>query len=500
MAFGGLYPLVVEDLADEGGGIRVRVRTADTAVSCPDCGAASTRVHAYHHRRVDDLAVGARPVQLVVRVRRLVCPTIGCRRTFREQIPEVLQRYQRRTVRLAGQIAVVVKELAGRGGSRVLTAMATPISRHTALRLLRRLPVAAVEVPRVLGVDDFALRKRCRYATVLIDALTRRRVDVLPDRSADSLEAWLRAHPGVEVVCRDGSGAYAEAVRRALPQAVQVADRWHLWHGLCRAVVHEVAGHSACWAKATRPQDGPRAQTTRQRWHHVHDLLDQAVGLLECARRLNLALNTVKRYARISEPERLQRAPQYRPTLVDPYRDHLHARRAEDPAVPVMTLFQEIQALGYSGSLNLLYRYITQGRAEGDRPTISPRGLARLILTRPDRLTDKQRQRRDELVAACPEMIDLADAVVGFAQLLRPHSGNDSRLDTWIATVTAADLPHLHAFARGLAQDRDAVNAGLTLPYHNGGTEGVNTKTKRIMRQMHGRASFDLLRHRILLG
>jgi transposase len=97
-------------------------------------------------------------------------------------------------------------------------------------------------------------------------------------------------------------------------------------------------------------------------------------------------------------------------------------------------------------------------------------------------------------------MIDLADLVTDFAQLLKPTGGNDSRLDDWITTVTAADLPHLHAFTRGLAQDRDAVNAALTLPYHNGGAEGVNTKTKRIMRQMHGRASFDLLRHRILLG
>lgn len=291
-----------------------------------------------------------------------------------------------------------------------------------------------------------------------------------------------------------------EAVRRALPDAVQVSDRWHLWHNLGEAVAKEVAAHSTCWAKATRPQDGTRAQTTRDRWQQVHGLLEAGVGLLECARRLNLALNTVKRYARAAEPQRLQRAPQYRPTLVDAYRDHLRQRREQEPAVAVLTLFHEIRALGYPGSLNLLYRYITQGRVEGDRPALSPRRLTRLMLTRPDRLTDKQRGLRAELSAACPQMIDLADLIGSFAVLLTPAAGNDERLTGWIATARAADLPHLHAFIRGLNQDRAAVNAGLTLPYHNGGTEGVNTKTKRIMRQMHGRASFDLLRHRILLG
>jgi Transposase len=245
----------------------------------------------------------------------------------------------------------------------------------------------------------------------------------------------------------------------------------------------EVAGHSSCWAKASPPRDGTRAETTQERWHQVHKLLDQGVGLLECARRLNLALNTVKRYARVAEPERLQRAPQYRPTLVDPCREHLKRRRIAEPAVSVPRLFAEITALGYRGSLNLLYRYITQGRVEGDRPPISPRSLARLVLTRPDHLSDKQRSLRDDLVAACPELIDLTDLVGSFVGLLKPRAGNDKRLDDWITAARAADLPHLHAFTRGLDQDRNAVNAGLTLPYHNGGTEGVNTKTKRIMRQ-----------------
>ncbi|MFI6598678.1 ISL3 family transposase [Nonomuraea sp. NPDC050536] len=499
--FSGLSPLVVEQVADEGEQIRVRARTPNGSVACPTCGAGTTRVHGYHERSLADVPVDARRVLVVVRIRRLVCPTRGCRQTFREQLPGVLERYQRRTPRLASQIGAVVRELAGRAGMRVLSALAVRLSRHTALRILLRLPLPQPRIPRVLGVDDFALRRRHRYATVLIDAETRQRIDVLPGRTADVLEAWLRAHPGVQIVCRDGSGTYAEAIRRALPDAIQVGDRWHLWHNFGEAVLKEVAGHSACWAKAGPPlQDGKRAQTTRERWHQVHDLLGKGVGLLECARRLNLGLNTVKRYARVPEPLRLQRAPQYRPTLVDPYRDHLRRRRAEEPAVPVLHLFNEIKALGYRGSFNLLYRYITQGRVEADRLPISPRRLARLLLTRPDNLKDEHHRLLDDLTAACPEMIDLAQLVRGFADLLRPREGNADRLDAWITAARAADLPHLHAFVRGLDQDRDAVYAAVTLPFHNGGTEGVNTKTKRIMRQMHGRAGFALLRHRILLA
>ncbi len=174
-----------------------------------------------------------------------------------------MDRYQRRTARLAGQVSAVARELAGRAGARLLQALGILASRHTVLRVLLRIPLPAMTVPRALGIEDFALRRGRSYATVLIDAETGRRVDVLPGRTADVVEAWLRDHPGVAVVCRDGSGAYAEAVRRALPSAVQVSDRWHLWHGLAEAVRKEVAAHSACWAKGS-----PAAVRQARRDHH----------------------------------------------------------------------------------------------------------------------------------------------------------------------------------------------------------------------------------------
>jgi transposase len=501
IVFSGLSALAIENIEDAGQVIVVRTRTRGGPAACPGCGAGTARVHGYHERTAADVPVDGRRVVVKVRVRRMRCPALDCKlQTFREQVPGVLERYQRRTSRLTAQVSAVARELAGRASARLLPALGITASRHTALRVLLKIPLPDAAVPRVLGIDDFALRRGLVYATVLIDAETGRRVDVVPGRTTDAAEAWLRDHPGVEVVCRDGSGAYGEAARRALPSAVQVSDRWHLWHGLGEAARKEVLAHSACWARGTPMQEGKRAETTGERWQQVHDLREKGAGLLECSRRLGLSLNTVKRYDRASEPQRLQRVPKYKPTLVDPYRDYLRKRRAEEPGVAVQQLLREIRERGYQGSSNLLVRYINQGRLDGDRPHLSPRQATRLLLTRPGRLTGGQQETLARIEAACPEMSALATHIRDFAALLVPDPGNATRLQEWITAARAADLPHVHAFTRGLDLDTQAATAALTLPFHNGRTEGVNTKTKMIKRQMYGRAGFTLLRHRILLS
>jgi hypothetical protein len=242
-------------------------------------------------------------------------------------------------------------------------------------------------------------------------------------------------------------------VRSALPGAVQCGDRWHLWHLLGEAAAKEVAAHSACWAEAAPLQQGKRAETTLERWRQVHDLRSRGAGLLDCSRRLGLSLNTVKRYDRASEPERLQRVPKYRPTLVDPYRDYLRRRREEEPGASVRQLLREIRERGYPGSSNLLVRYINQGRLDTERPHIAPRTATQILLTNPENLPGDQRETAGRLSAACPEMKAPARLIGKFAAMLDPDPANEDRLLEWIAGARAAGLPHLHSFTRGLELD-----------------------------------------------
>lgn len=421
------------------------------------------------------------------------------RQTFREQPPDLAVRYARRTPSLTTMIGGMAVKLAGRAASAALAKLAVTVSRTTVLRLVMALPAGGGPTPRVLSVDDFALRKGSVYATMLIDAVTHARVDVLPDRKAETLTAWLRDHPGVEIVCRDGSAAYAEGIRRADPKIVQVSDRWHLWHNLAAAAEKTVAAHSRCWNTGpARPADGKAHQKTLQRWTAVHDLLGQGVGLMECGRRLDLSLNTIKRYARIPAVEQLTRPRKFRQTLVDPYRDHLRRRLTENTHIPVTHLLAEIRELGYPGSANLLVRYLNQGRADPHRTPPAPRRLTSWIMTRPGDLPDHIRRHLDDLAASCTHLTALTQRVREFAAILTGRHGHE--LPTWIKRVRIDDLPTLHSYTNGLEKDIDAVIAGLTLPYSNGPMEGVNTKTKLIKRTMYGRAGFPLLRQMILLS
>ena len=315
---------------------------------------------------------------------------------------------------------------------------------------------------------------------------------------------------GIEAICRDRASAYASAATAAVPDAVQIADRWHVWKNLCDTVEKAIAAHRSCLAPPTELQPAPselaqpegvQAAQTRRRHAEVHALYDKGVGIDRIAAQLRLDRKTVRRYAQattaddmIYPPRRHHRLARYTPYL---------NQRWNEGCTDSGRLHRELRALGYLGSARSVRRWLEPLRGTNpplnglpEAPTV--RQATAWFTRHPDGLTSEEALRLKQLLDRCPELADTAKHVREFAEIMDRLDGA-RQLPEWIEAAEVAELPMVRSFAHNLRSDLDAVIQGLTSPFNSGVVEGRVTDLKSIKRSMAGRAGFPLLRKRVLL-
>lgn len=515
--------------------ITVRITTIQPYASCPRCQHLSTRNHSRYVRTVADLPWLGMAVRLELHTRRFFCMQPACRqKIFCERLSTFVAPYARRTNRLAQVFQVLGFALGGEPGARLAQALALRVSPDTLLRCIRRTVFPTSVTPRVLGVDDWAKRKGHSYGTILVDLERRRPIDLLPDREAQTLEQWLQTHPGVELISRDRAAKYAEGARAGAPEAIQVADRWHLLKNLGEAVKRVLTRERASVEHAAQQlrtdQLGQQvtagevvlrfsARPETEIEHHraaryarycaVKRLQQQGVSQVGIARTLCMNHATVRRFMRAAAfPERVRYR---RGSRLDPYLPYLAQRWAQGERDP-QQLWREVQAQGYPGTARMLDRYVlrvgqrVKGLSSEESaqflqvatifPTPSIRQVTAWMQKPSHNLTPEQAQCLTHLTAASAQVQETRTLALAFRQLMQLRAV--AQLPIWLAQAEQSPVLELRSFAVGLRQEYAAVAAALEYRWSNGPVEGHVNRLKTIKRQMYGRANFDLLKARVL--
>ena len=472
-----------------------------------------------------DAPCAGRHVQLILRVRKFRCDTAEYpRKIFAERLGPFIGAWARKTTRLREAIEAIGLSTCGEVGARLASRLGMATSPTTVLRRTMDVPMPAVGTVTHLGIDDFALRRGRTYGTVLVDLKLHKVLDLLPDRKAETANAWIQAHPEIKLVSRDRGGDYAAAARQGAPQAVQTADRFHLVKNLAEAVQKALAccggeirkdRKAEETAVAPSPEEplpshltsGGRLYSVHQterydRYQQVVALRDQGVKVQEIAKRVGLGMRTVQRWVTQGGYVETNYHHKHR-SRYDAYAAYVQQRWNEG-CHNIQQLWREIKAQGYPHSDRALRAQlgIGCGKKKADLPEASSLDrfeakTAVWLFIRPlDDLDGKERAELETLRQASETVETIYQLVQEFLQMVRKRGGK--QLESWLTKVRACPIPELRRFANGIERDKAAVLAGLTLSYNNGQTEGQVTRIKLIKRMMYGRAGFALLRQRVL--
>lgn len=509
---------------------------------CPKCEKYSNKVHDYYIRTISDLPVFQNKTTILLKTRKFKCQNLQCdRKVFSEQTPYIL-RYSRRTKRVSKILDSLSIESTGKLGSMLSGQLLISVSNSTITRMAHGQQLPPIIQPKVLGVDDFAYRKGISYGTVLIDMETSRPIDILPSRQGKELKKWLSKYPDVKIVTRDRASSYSSAINEVCPDAEQVADRFHLLMNLSDALDRYFKSVDPKIRKLIKDKsdellnmsDGQNAGREKEKmsrslskareiveikvdqrqdtFNKVKELQGEGISKRKIARDLGISRNTVRSYSPLgSLPPRTSS----RSTNIELFAQHIVAR-LNDQGYMMKDIIDEIYGLGYNGSrtqayhnINIIkekleiytpdFAQIQKSRIPYIKP-LSSRTLAKYIGSCPTVIKDAdERNYLQTLLDNIPELQVVRKLVRIFKTMLKTGRGN---IDRWIGFIKRSKykMAGLINFANGLSRDIKAVKNGINMPWSNGAVEGHVNRIKSIKRQMYGRASFDLLRKKVILS
>jgi transposase len=397
--------------------------------------------------------------------------------------------------------------LGGRPAASFAKRLMLPVSNDTLLRVVRRRTAPRADPLTVVGVDDWAFRRNRRYGTIVCDLERRRIVTLLPDREVATVRAWLADHPGIKIVSRDRGGGYGEAAARALPDAVQVADRWHLMENASSAFLDAVrksmrAIRSAIGSTTITPELLTSAEKLRYESYLRREdtntaivaLARDGVSIKQIVRRLGHSRNLVRQTLRGGRADVFQT----RQRSLDAYYLFLEGQWSSGCRNGA-ELWRRLQARGFRGSLRSVGEWTTRRRRSEAvskqqlQRVPSARTIARLMTIKRDCMTKADAVVIAAIEAGVPSLVETRTLIDQFHDMIRKK--DEAKLDAWLAN---AKTSLVSSFATGVLKDIAAVRAAITQPWSNGQVEAQITKLKLVKRQMYGRAKIDLLEARLL--
>ena len=503
--------LVIDRVDADGDTLAIVARPKMRSAPCPACGVMSGRTHSKYQRHLADLPSQGRLVRIRLWCRRFRCVTAGCgRKIFTERLVATGSRpFARRTMRLDAIVHHLGLALGGRPGQGFARRLLLPVSNDTLLRVVPRHVPNRIISPKVVGIDDWAFRRGHRYGTIVCDLERRRIIDLLPDREAATVTTWLKNHPGIEIIARDRGAAYIQAATQGCPDAVQVADRWHLMENASAAFRTAVQQSMPAirTALGARVID-PALLTSAERRQHTGwqrragenakllGLAQQGVPIKESVRRTGRSRKLVRAVVRGGRTDVFR----CRMSSLDRFVDALEVAW-QGGCRNGAALWRLLRTKGFRGSLRVVTEWATRRRndaiasPDGQPPRKPPSARQVAKLMTKERAAPPSALVRTMAViqAKMPDLVAARDLMDRFHDLVRHR--DSGKFGSWLAEASSGLLS---SFSNGIVADKDAVMAALKHPWSNGQTEGQNTKLKLVKRQMYGRAKLDLLRARLL--